>query len=125
MKIISIDSLFKFCFLCVVSLVLSGCVLDSIRTHSESIKGIEKENINHVFVSGVTTKKDVLIRLGPPDNNYEYMKSNVWRYHYRHEKIPFLLPRVSALTGVDKVLKLNFDENGVISHADLVEKYAK
>ncbi|WP_159077936.1 hypothetical protein [Dickeya sp. Secpp 1600] len=99
--------------------------MDSVRTHSESIEDINKENVNNFFIYGKTTKKDVLIRLGPPDNNYDYMKSSSWRYHYRHEKIPFFLPPVSALTGVDKVLKLSFDEKGTVLHADLVESYTR
>lgn len=125
MMIIFSDKMIKrFLFLAFIIFNLPGCVVDGTRTHSETLENINKDNIHSIFVYEKTTRRDVLVRLGPPDNSYDYMRSRTWVYHYRHEKNPLFLPRFSPLTGLDKTLTLSFDERGFLSNSKLIEKYA-
>lgn len=107
-----------------VILSLPGCVIDSVRTHSTVLENVNNGNLHTLFIDGKTTKRDVLLKLGPPINVTDNMSNHRWIYHFRHEKHPFLLPNSSLFTGQDKLLTLLFDDKGVLTNAILVEKSA-
>lgn len=109
-----------------LSMVLSvaGCVLDSVRSHSTALEDVDNVNLHTLFINGKTTKRDVLIQLGPPINDQGDRATSLWLYHYRHEKRTLLLPKVGPLAGQDKTLTLRFDEQGVLADAVLIDKAA-
>ncbi|QZN96010.1 hypothetical protein [Symbiopectobacterium purcellii] len=117
-------SLLKTTYMLSIVLSLSGCVLDSVRSHSSALEEIDNGNLHTLFINGKTTKRDVLTKLGPPINNQGDIATPLWLYHYRHEKKPLFLPKVGPLAGQDKTLSLRFDEKGVLVDAVLIDKAA-
>ncbi|MCW2487795.1 hypothetical protein J5069_18005 [Candidatus Symbiopectobacterium sp. NZEC127] len=114
----------KATYLLSMVLSVSGCVLDSVRSHSTALEDVDNDNLHTLFINGKTTKRDVLTKLGPPINNQGDIATPLWLYHYRHEKKPLFLPKVGPLAGQDKMLSLRFDEKGVLVDAVLIDKAA-
>lgn len=114
----------KVTYLLSIVLSVSGCVLGSVRSHSTALADVDNDNLHTLFINGKTTKRDVLIKLGPPINDQGDRATPLWLYHYRHEKRTLLLPKVGPLAGQDKTLSLRFDEKGVLADVVLIDKAA-
>ncbi|MDY4346998.1 MULTISPECIES: hypothetical protein [Pectobacterium] len=93
-----------------LSFILSGCFIDKTKTYNTSLSDINSDNVKTTFFVG-KTKKDVLIKLGPPQNSLDFMKESHWSYITK-ESIDGLVifPPIPVSISSIKKIDLYFDE---------------
>ncbi|AUH01252.1 hypothetical protein CWC46_16390 [Prodigiosinella confusarubida] len=98
-----------------LSLILSGCIIDRTKTYNTSLSDINSNNVNHVFFVG-KTKKDILEKLGPPQNSLEFMKENHWSYTNKESIHGFvLIPPIPVGMSKTKKIDLYFNEKNELN----------
>ncbi|MCL6352214.1 hypothetical protein [Pectobacterium polaris] len=90
--------------------------MDKTKTYNTSLSDINSDNVKNTFFVG-KTKKDVLIKLGPPQNSLDFMKENHWSYITK-ESIDGLVifPPIPVSISKIKKIDLYFDEKNELKN---------
>lgn len=104
----------SLCILIIISLLFSGCAMVSYQSKSEGT-GITKKQLNTIK-PGVTTKKEILMSLGPPDEIIPDTAGEAFVYKHTttsEAKFEFLLG-LSRESSKTKTLTIFFNKDGVV-----------
>lgn len=107
-----------------LSFLLSACMVNVDRTRATELNKYSDSSIKEKLIIGSTTKKEVLILLGAPNSPKDYNNASEWVYKsvQIHRGIYLYIP---FNNNKDQFLTLKFNEMGVLSSLEYIDKASK
>ncbi|WP_241597145.1 outer membrane protein assembly factor BamE domain-containing protein [Rosenbergiella epipactidis] len=104
--------------------LLSACMVNLDRTRATELNRYSESSIKEKLIIGSSTKKEVLLLLGAPNLPKDYNNASEWVYKsvQIHRGIYLLIP---FNNNKDQVLIVKFNEVGVLSSLDYMDKACK
>ena len=98
---------------------LPACVLTlGDKQGSTVLEENDEATLEQAFIIGTTTSRDVLLKLGPPDNKYDEAGMDIWEYSY-HRNMDIYVALIRIPIGTYKRVLFYFkSENQILDKMD-------
>ena len=110
-----------FITMLMVPLLAGGCVSRDVRSHDQALDMYDQVALKDWLIPGKTTRKDVLVRLGPPADPADFSTAPVWRYTSSETTRLAVLPVPPLLLGKARSLTLHIGENNTLASYNVTE----
>ncbi|QGX92305.1 hypothetical protein EFZ10_12110 [Tatumella sp. TA1] len=107
-----------------LSFLLSACMVNVDRTRATELNRYSESSIKEKLIIGSSTKKEAMLLLGAPNSPKDYNHASEWVYKsvQIHRGIYLSIP---FNNNKEQVLTLKFNEVGVLSSLDYIDKASK
>lgn len=105
----------------IICVIITACASNVDRTKETRLSEYSEKEIRNIITPEVTSRKDVLIKLGTPVNTENYNASTHWVYYSKitDRSIYLVIPIIKDR---EQFLTIDFSDKGIVSAYHYTEK---